>query len=447
MSATNFESTVFVSEQLARLMTNAAKDLAIRAVMECSNRYDFCGEEAIRMLGLEMTKVARKMTEKKEKLPKVKLAKPQYPIPFNGTMNDNCCYGLKQNRGLYTQCQNVRKGDASFCKGCQAQADKNANGKPDYGTIQDRMEVGIYEFKDPKGKAPIAFTKLMKKMKIDQEQILNEAGKLNVTIDPIHFEYADATESKRGRPKTEKPKKESTGVKGRPKKEKKVVQIEDDNDDLFATLVAQANKEEEEEEIVAKKPAESKEDKAAKEAEKAAKEAEKKFAKEAEKAAKEAEKKFAKEAEKKFAKEAEKAAKEAEKKAEKAAKEAAKEAEKAAKEAAKEAEKAAKIAAKEAEKKKKEEEKAAKEAAKEEKKAAKQPKKVEEPKEEEEEEEEPIRLKKFNFEGKQYLISKNGNNLIYDDNFEVIGKFDPIANKIVFNEDKEEEEEEYEEDE
>jgi hypothetical protein len=417
-------------------MTDAAKELAIRAVMECGNRYNFCGEEAIRSLGLEMTKAIRKMSEKKEKLPKVKLTKSQYPMPFNGEMNDKCCYGLKQNRGLYTQCHNVRKGDASFCKGCQAQADKNANGKPDYGTIQDRMEVGIYEFKDPKGKSPIAFTKLMKKMKIGQEQILEEAGKLNITIDPIHFEYADNKETKRGRPKTDKPKKESTGVKGRPKKEKKVVQIDDDNnDDLFATLVAQANKEDDDEIVV--KPSKKIVVEEDKEAAKKAKEAEKEAAKEAAKKAKEAEK------------EAAKAAKEAEKEAAKAAKEAEKEAAK----AAKEAEKAAKLAAKEAEKKAKEEAKAAKEAAKEAKKKTSEEPKKEEPKkanveeeEEEEEEEEPIRLKKFNFEGKKYLISANGNNLIYDDNFEIIGKYDPTANKIVFNNDNEEEEEEYEED-
>jgi len=413
-------------------MTDAAKDLAIRSIMECSNRYNFCGEEAIRMLGLEMTKVARKMSEKKEKLPKVKLAKPQYPMPFNGEMNDKCCYGLKQNRGLYTQCHNVRKGEVSFCKGCQAQADKNANGKPDYGTIQDRMAVGIYEFKDPKGKSPIAFTKLMKKMKIGQEQILEEAGKLNITIDPIHFEYADNTESKRGRPKTDKPKKESSGVKGRPKKEKKVVQIDEDTDDLFATLVAQANKEDDEE-IVVKPTKKVFVEEADKEAAKAAKEAEKEAAKKAKEAEKEAEK-----AAKLAAKEAEKKAKEAEKEAAKAAKEAEKKAKEAEKEAAK--------AAKEAEKKAKEEAKAAKEA---EKEAKKKPASKEEPKEEEEEEEdeEPIRLKKFAFQGKKYLISANGNNLIYDDEFNVIGKYDPVAEKIVFNEDKEEEEEEYEEDE
>jgi len=405
-------------------MTDAAKDLAIRAIMECGNRYNFSGEEAIRMLGLEMTKVARKMSEKKEKLPKVKLAKSQYPMPFNGSMNDACCYGLKQNRGLYTQCQNVRKGDTSFCKGCQAQADKNANGKPDYGTIQDRMEVGIYEFKDPKGKSPIAFTKLLKKMKIGQEQVLEEAGKLNITIDPIHFEYTDNKESKRGRPKSDKPKKETKGVKGRPKKEKKVVQIDDDNEDLFATLVAKANKEDEEEIVV--KPAKKTFDE---EADKAAKEAEKEAAKKAKEAEKEAAKK-AKEA----AKEAEKAAKEAEKEAAKKAKEAEKEAAKKAKEAAKEAEKEAKKAAKEAKKADKKKPEPKKE----------EPKNVE--MEEEEEEEEPIRLKKFNFEGKKYLISANGNNLIYDDEFNVIGKYEPVANKIVFNEDKEEEEEEYEED-
>jgi hypothetical protein len=78
----------------------------------------------------------------------------------------------------------------------------------------------------------------------EQEEVLEEALRLNVKIDSKHFKILD-DKVKRGRPvsKDDKPVKE-VGAKGRPKKTKKVIQIDGDDDDLFASLVADANKEE-----------------------------------------------------------------------------------------------------------------------------------------------------------------------------------------------------------
>jgi hypothetical protein len=261
------------------------------------------------------------------------------------------------------------------------------------------MAVGIFEYVDPKGKKPTAYTKIMKKYKVSEEEVVAEAAKFNVTIDAGHFEVS--AESKRGRPKTavEKPVK---GVKGRPKKNKKVVELSDENtEDLFASLVASANKDcdsdaEVEQEVVQVQKVLAKAE--AKEAEKLAKEAEK-LAKEAEKLAK---------AE---AKEAEKLAKEAEKKA----KAEAKEQEKLAKEQEKKAKADAKVATKEAKV-------ATKETA----------------------DEEPDKVKRFEFEGVKYLKSKN-TGIIYNMEQEVVGKWNEQSNKIDFKEaEDEEEEEEYE---
>jgi len=381
-------------------MEEMTLDVVRRAIEECGRRYGFDGSEACRELGVSMVTVDGKK-DKKEKNMGIVSVSSSFPLPYNGEMKESCCHGLKQNHGLYTQCQQVRKGDGKYCKGCNTQAEKNENGEPDYGSIESRMAVGIFEYVDPKGKKPTAYTKIMKKYKVSEEEVVAEAAKFNQTIDAGHFELS--AESKRGRPKTavEKPVK---GVKGRPKKSKKVVELcEDNTEDLFASLVASANKETEDEaddEVEQAPVVDDKQTKlAAKEQEKQAKLA----AKELEKQAKEADK---------LAKEQEKLAKEAEKQA---------------KTAAKEAEKLAKTAAKEAKT-------AAKDAKTATKAVAEEPSTIQE----------PDKVKRFEFEGVKYLKSKN-TGIIYNMEQEVVGKWNEQSNKIDFKEaEDEEEEDEYE---
>jgi hypothetical protein len=268
-----------------------------------------------------------------------------------------------------------------------------------------------------------------------------EAGKQNITIDPIHFEVVDR---KRGRRKVEKEAKEPKS-KGRPKKQKKVIEIAggEESDDLFASLVAnlsisdvenksETNDNSSEIESV------TDEEKEAKKAEADKKKAEKE-AKKAEKEAKKAEKEAKKEEADK--KKAEKEAKKAEAETKKAEKEAKKE-----EAETKKAEKEAKKAEAETKKAEKETKKAEKEA---EKEAKKETKKAE--KEEEKKEEEPEKLKRITYEGKKYLKStKTG--IIYDndkmelhDEAVVLGKWNESSQKIDFTND-EESEEEYESD-
>ena len=432
-----FNAQMYVSEQLSRQLVNTTQDVAIRCVQVLAEKFNFDAEEAIQMLGLNMIKLERKAPVKvvKAKTAKVVAPKSAFPLPYNGEFNDAYCYALRQNNGLYTQCTGNRKGANSFCKGCASQMQKIGAEIPEYGTIQQRMAVGIFEYVDPKGRKPIAYAKVMKKYKINEEQVLVEAGKLNIVINPEHFAVAD--ETKRGRPSSktgEKAPKEK-GAKGRPKKSKKVLQIEGDDDDLFATLVAEANEVDGDEIVMSgkKKAGKSDEEKEAerlaKEAEKAEKEA-KRLAEKAEKEAKLAAEKAEKEA-KKEAERLAKAEKEAKLAAEKAEKEAKKEAERLAK-----AEKEAKLAAEKAEKEAK---KAAKKAPEGKSKAA-----APEP----EEEEEPDVVKKIEFEGKKYLKSKK-TGIVYDykkyvnDGEQVVvGKWSESGNKIIFD-DGEESEEEY----
>lgn len=430
-SVMNFNASVFMTEQLNNLMVKAGQDLAQRAVAACAEHYKFDAEEAIRFLSLENVKVERKEKGKSQNISskKVTVVKAAFPLPFNGEFKDTCCYALRQNNGLYTQCQVSRKGENSFCKQCQVLADKGVDGIPEYGTIQQRMASGIFEYVDPKGRKPASYTKVMKKFKLTQEQVQEEATKLNINMDEGHF-IAPEADAKRGRPSSQKEKapKEEKQAKGRPKKAKKVLQIDGDDEDLFAALVADANNVEEEvkkSSEVLKKKGKSDEEKEAE-----------RVAKEAEKAEKEA-KRLAEKAEK----EAKLAAEKAEKEAKLALVKAQAQQEKEAKLAAEKAEKEAKLAAIKAEKE-------AKLALAKQEKELKKPSK---PTKKATEEEEPDVVKKIEFEGKKYLKSKK-TNIVYDyieytKNQEqiVVGQWNETTNKIDFSNTDEESEDEYDE--
>ena len=408
-----------VSEKLNGELLKIAQELARESVKYCACKYNFNAEEVYVELGLELVKVVkgeRKKVSSKEV--KKEVNKSEFPLPYNGEYNGECCQALRHNNGLYTQCQGVRRGETEFCKSCAGQMQKTGSEVPEYGTIKMRNSVGIFEYVDPKGRKPTAYAKVMNKYKLTKEKVLEEAKKMNMEINEEHFLVPE--ETKRGRPSKEKEPNEKEKVpRGRPKKSKKVVEIDNECEDLFASLVANANEVSDdvksEDEVAIKKNDVSKAEKEQKKAEKEAKLA------------------------------AEKAEKEAKKAAEKAEKEA--------KLAAEKAEKEAKLAAKEAEKAAKEAEKAAKEAAKKEKEAAKKekaPKKEKEAakKEKEEEDEEPDVVKKIEFEGKKYLKSKK-TGIIYDYNEYtkngeqvVVGKWNDTSNKIEFTASEEEEDEE-----
>lgn len=420
-----FNASVYVSEQLNRELVNMSMDLVGRCIRACGEHYNFDGEEAIRLLGVSMLKVERKGSVKKGKaVAKVSVPKAAFPLPYNGEFNESHCYALRQNNGLYTQCTGLRKGEAQFCKGCATLMQKTGAEVPEYGTIQQRQAVGIFDYIDPKGRKPVAYTKVMKKYKISEEQVLEEAGKFNIIVNSNHFVVPE--ETKRGRPKIEKAPKEK-GAKGRPKKEKKVIMVEgDEEEDLFATLVANSL-EDIPDVSTPKKPTKSDEER---EAERLAKEQAKLAEKEAKRLAAENAKK---EKEEKLA---------AEKQAKLEEKELKKEAERLAREEKKKAEEQEKLAKKEAAEK-----------AKAEKLAAKEQKKTSKPESVVQDEEEPDVVKKIEFEGKKYLKSKKSG-IIYDYNEYVkngeqvvVGKWNDNTNKIDFTSAAEEEEEqdEYEE--
>jgi len=321
-------------------------------VSKCGEEYNFDVESALSMLskcGLYSESVSSSSSEDKKSLKKVKVA---FPMPFTGTKNERWCNALCKNEGLYTQCESLKEKESSYCKGCNTKMRKLSSTVPAYGTIEERMNTGLLEYKDPSGNKVVPYVKIMKKHKLSVEMVMEEAEKQGIRINEIHLE--DGSKKKEAKPE---------GKKGRPKKCEKVAEIENEEesvnvvDDVLESLVEDVL-----ESLEAPKEAPKvKVSKAEKEAAKAAKEA---------------------------TKEAAKAAKEAEKAALKAAKEAAKEAEKEAKKAAVKAEKEAKKA------------------------SAKETKEETKSDVTEEEEEEEI-VKKIKFEGVYYLKSQKSG-IIYD---------------------------------
>jgi hypothetical protein len=209
-----------------------------KAIKECSMHYGFNSDEAMFRLGLkELNSLSLKETnslslketnllskEVKEVVVVEKKEKPKkIVLPYSSEYDNACCSGLELNHGLYTQCLKKKKVN-DLCEGCNKQALKNEHGKPDYGRIEERQEQGLMEFRDPKGKSPVSYIKVMKKLGLSREEVLEEAEKKNKYIYEIHF--------------LEEEEEDKNNKKGRPKKSKKELEVEGETNDLFAELVA-----------------------------------------------------------------------------------------------------------------------------------------------------------------------------------------------------------------
>ena len=444
-------------------MSKMSSSMLKEAISMLSIKYNFDADEAYEMIG------ARKSVSKV--VVKNVVVKSAFPLPYSGELNGKCCLGMRQNNGLYTQCEKLRPEDKGYCSMCETQAMKNEHGLPDYGNIQQRLSAyqRNEEFKDPSGKSPVSYTKIMNKFKVTKEQVVEEAGKLGLVIDPRHFEEVA---KKCGRPKESKKEKiVSTEVKskGRPKKSKKVLELSGE-EDLFASLVMSANsssvkvvKEVESEVEVDEVEVES-------EVKEIVSEVVVEVVSEVEVKVKPTKKAKVSTDENKEAKEQEKLGKELAKLQEKADKEK----EKAFKVILAEQQKVEKMIQAAQKKQELEEQKAAKLILAEQKKSelAQQKKekkvasKVVAPKVAsvavasvavvkevasvavvaKEVEDEADVVKKINFEGKKYLKSKN-TGIIYNMDQDVIGKWNEEKQRIDFNEQDEESEDEYDEDE
>ena len=182
-------------EMMSRMLSKSGSNI----VEELSEKYGFSLEEGLRHVNIEV-KMEREKTKTETK--RVTESKSKMVLPFCGSKClENCC-AIRLNHGLYTQCTNSEteeKDGYSMCKTCIKQTEKNSNGKPTYGYISDRVDLGK-DFRDPKGKEPVLYGNIMEKLNISREDAIKEAEKQGLTIPEEQFEVKKA---KRGRPKKE----------------------------------------------------------------------------------------------------------------------------------------------------------------------------------------------------------------------------------------------------
>ena len=255
VNVNTMNASMNVPNSVISMLTNLARDV----VVSCASRHGCDAEEVMRHLGLD-TGVGITLIEKKGKkevsssrvkeevvgVLGVKSFRGNFPLPYNGTHDESCCSGLKENQFLMTQCQNARKGDDKLCKTCENQASKNENGLPKFGTIEMRKACGIFEYVAPNGKSPVAYSKVMKKLNLSMEQVMEEATKRGMVLNEGHFVEVEESrkKSKEKSDKAEPVAAEKAPVKGkgRPKKAEKVVELVEPTEDLFATLMASSQK-------------------------------------------------------------------------------------------------------------------------------------------------------------------------------------------------------------
>ena len=234
-----------------KMMCRMLKEHGIKIVEELSAKYGFSKDEGLEHVKLSKVDVKLSKVDEKEKLNRVESVTTQSKIvlPFCGCKLEGNCDGIRLNHGLYTQCTNVgteENEEYMLCKTCYKQTEKNSNGKPTYGYISERVELGN-SFRDPKGKEPVKYGNIMEKLNITREEAITEADKQGLRIPEDQFEIKKA---QRGRPKKDTTAVDTSGsddepqkkTRGRPKKEKQVVNT-NSGEDLIKQLVNKAQTE------------------------------------------------------------------------------------------------------------------------------------------------------------------------------------------------------------
>ena len=173
-------------------------------------------------------------------------SKPRTIVPFCGTRSADCCQGIRMNHQLFTQCTNTCVG-GDFCSTCQKQVDKSSNGKPTYGTVEDRMSVPAMEYVAG-GKKVVLYSRVMDKLNITREQAIAAATEQGITISDEQFLVETV---KKGRPskdtsvsdtESENSNSSDKNKVGRPKKTAKVVTTTTGDDMIQEALDAVATK-------------------------------------------------------------------------------------------------------------------------------------------------------------------------------------------------------------
>ena len=150
---------------------------------------------------IEIEQKPNVIEQKPNKKDKKTFIKPNIVIPFCNQINNDWCFAIRLNHGLYTQCtnpisKNIPITKHNFCNTCFKQTQKNENYLPNYGLISDRIDSPDWTFK---GKKPIIYAKIIEKLNINKNDAINEANRFGFVIPEEQFIIPDKKKS--GRPK------------------------------------------------------------------------------------------------------------------------------------------------------------------------------------------------------------------------------------------------------
>ena len=110
-----------LNTRMMNAMRNFGMEITREAIELCSSKYNFDAEEAMRYLlddvGFEKPKKSRKSEKSGKSGKSGKSQKSSIVLPFNGECDMSKCHALRQNSGLYTQC-NSEQTIGVFCNNC-----------------------------------------------------------------------------------------------------------------------------------------------------------------------------------------------------------------------------------------------------------------------------------------------------------------------------------------
>ena len=234
----------------SQISINSSTDRAIQAITgeyardvlrAVAEHYNFSFEDACqRFIGTPEVVRASKSSKPRTVSSRARDV-PKYPLPWCGKdgIRDDWCKAIRLNHGLHSQCVNAVNDGCRYCATCQKHADAGSSGKPTYGDVDDRVAVGIFDYRDPKTqKQPACYMGLLAKLNIEPQLAINEAARFGINIPEEQLELRKLV---KGRPKkgsnvaSDSDDETSKKSRGRPKKDKKVV-VSGDSIDLIAQL-------------------------------------------------------------------------------------------------------------------------------------------------------------------------------------------------------------------
>ncbi len=175
-------TTMSVNSIVLKQLENAATFVSKQNISVLAKHFGFDEAEAFALLDIKV--------EEKKMAPKAKATTGEkakfIPLPWMGMVNPICCQAIAFNYGLFTQCLKKKIDGKTYCASCQKEAD--AEGKPKCGTINDRLAITTWtDYKDSKGRSPLASNKVLNKQKISLDEAIAYATSRGLIIPEIYI--------------------------------------------------------------------------------------------------------------------------------------------------------------------------------------------------------------------------------------------------------------------